>query len=118
MATAAAVAARIALLVAVIGVCAVGGNSDAKRLYDDLMSNYNRLIRPVSNHSEKVTVKLGVRLTQIIEIVSQSLTRRLNGKDNDSSQFVTGPEGPNSQDKPLDGARECFAFSSVPLPCM
>ena len=68
MATAAA-AARGALLVAVIGVAAVGGNSDAKRLYDDLMSNYNRLIRPVKDHGDKVTVKLGVRLTQIIEIV-------------------------------------------------
>ena len=53
------------------GVTAVGGNSDAKRLYDDLMSNYNRLIRPVKDHGEKVTVKLGVRLTQIIEIVSK-----------------------------------------------
>ena len=69
MATAAAAAARGALLVAVIGVAAVGGNSDAKRLYDDLMSNYNRLIRPVKDHGDKVTVKLGVRLTQIIEIV-------------------------------------------------
>ena len=68
MATAAA-AARGALIVAVIGVTAVGGNSDAKRLYDDLMSNYNRLIRPVKDHGDKVTVKLGVRLTQIIEIV-------------------------------------------------
>ena len=61
------------LLVAVLllGVCGrlVGGNSDAKRLYDDLMSNYNRLIRPVKDHGDKVTVKLGVRLTQIIEIV-------------------------------------------------
>ena len=65
------------LLVAVLllGVCGrlVGGNSDAKRLYDDMMSNYNRLIRPVHNHSEKVMVKLGVRLTQIIEIVSWRL---------------------------------------------
>ena len=61
-------AERIALLVAVLCVCSVGGNSDAKRLFDDMMSNYNRLIRPVRNHSEKVMVKLGVRLTQIIEI--------------------------------------------------
>ena len=69
-----------------MGVCDVGGNSDAKRLYDDLMSNYNRLIRPVANHSEKVTVKLGVRLTQIIEIVS-SLSRKLS-LNNDKSPFV------------------------------
>lgn len=45
-------------------------NPDSKRLYDDLMSNYNRLIRPVSNHTEKVTVKLGLRLSQLVELVS------------------------------------------------
>ena len=44
-------------------------NPDAKRLYDDLMSNYNRLIRPVSNHTEQITVKLGVRLSQLVELV-------------------------------------------------
>ena len=70
------------LLVAVLllGVCGrlVGGNSDAKRLYDDMMSNYNRLIRPVHNHSEKVMVKLGVRLTQIIEIVSWRLLANIS----------------------------------------
>ena len=44
-------------------------NPDSKRLYDDLMSNYNRLIRPVSNHTEKVTVKLGLRLSQLVDLV-------------------------------------------------
>ena len=48
----------------------VDGNPDAKRLYDDLLSNYNRLIRPVSNHTEKVTVKLGLRLSQLVDLVS------------------------------------------------
>lgn len=28
------------------------GNPDAKRLYDDLLSNYNKLVRPVSNVTE------------------------------------------------------------------
>ena len=45
-------------------------NPDAKRLYDDLLSNYKRLIRPVSNHTEKVTVKLGLRLSQLVDLVS------------------------------------------------
>ena len=45
-------------------------NPDAKRLYDDLLSNYNRLIRPVVNHTEKVTVKLGLRLSQLVDLVS------------------------------------------------
>lgn len=44
-------------------------NPDAKRLYDDLLSNYNRLIRPVSNNTDTVMVKLGLRLSQLIELV-------------------------------------------------
>ena len=45
-------------------------NPDAKRLYDDLLSNYNRLIRPVENNTEKLTVHLGLRLSQLIGVVS------------------------------------------------
>lgn len=47
----------------------VAANPDAKRLYDDLLSNYNRLIRPVSNNTETVLVKLGLRLSQLIDLV-------------------------------------------------
>ena len=52
------------------GLLGVHANPDAKRLYDDLLSNYNRLIRPVINHTDKVTVKLGVSLSQLVELVS------------------------------------------------
>ena len=45
------------------------GNPDAKRLYDDLLSNYNKLVRPVSNVSEVVTVKLKLKLSQLIAVV-------------------------------------------------
>jgi len=50
----------------------VGGSPDSKRLYDDLLkkSGYNRLIRPVGNTSDTLMVKIGLRLTQIIDIVS------------------------------------------------
>ena len=48
-------------------------NPDAKRLYDDLLSNYNRLIRPVSNNTDTVLVKLGLRLSQLIDLVSLEL---------------------------------------------
>ncbi|CAG7824876.1 unnamed protein product, partial [Allacma fusca] len=44
------------------------GNPDAKRLYDDLLSNYNRLIRPVSNNTDTVLVRLGLRLSQLIDL--------------------------------------------------
>lgn len=50
-------------------------NPDAKRLYDDLLSNYNRLIRPVSNNTDTVLVKLGLRLSQLIELVRVEVQR-------------------------------------------
>lgn len=55
-------------LLAVLSVA--HANPDAKRLYDDLLSNYNRLIRPVSNNTDTVLVKLGLRLSQLIDLVS------------------------------------------------
>ena len=52
----------------------VAANEDAKRLYDDLMENsgYDPLIRPVSNASEVLPVKLGVSLKQIIDVVRKN----------------------------------------------
>lgn len=52
----------------IFGVCYC--NPDAKRLYDDLLSNYNRLIRPVDKNNNTVLVKLGLRLSQLIDLVS------------------------------------------------
>ena len=53
-------------------ILGVLGNPDAKRLYDDLLrrSGYNKLIRPVGNNTDKLTVKLGLRLSQLIDVVS------------------------------------------------
>ena len=48
-------------------------NPHAKRLYDDLLSNYNRLIRPVENNTDHLTVKLGLKLSQLIDVVSTKL---------------------------------------------
>lgn len=59
----------IALVVALL-VKPLDGNPDAKRLYDDLMSSYNRLVRPVSNNSDTLTVKMSLKLSQLIEVVS------------------------------------------------
>jgi len=56
-----------------IGIQRIEANPDAKRLYDDLLSNYNRLIRPVSNNTDTVLVKLGLRLSQLIDLVSDVL---------------------------------------------
>jgi hypothetical protein len=61
----------VALLLSVIG--GTVANPEAKRLYDDLLSNYNRLIRPVGNNSDRLTVKMGLRLSQLIDVVSTEL---------------------------------------------
>jgi len=43
----------------------------AKKLYDDKLkkSTYNRLIRPVCNDSDSLPVRVGLRLTSIIDVV-------------------------------------------------
>lgn len=46
------------------------GNPDAKRLYDDLLSNYNKLVRPVVNVTDALTVKIKLKLSQLIDVVS------------------------------------------------
>ena len=49
------------------------GNPDAKRLFDDLLSSYNKLVRPVINVTDAVTVKFKLKLSQLIDVVSYSL---------------------------------------------
>lgn len=75
-----AMAAAISCLVAPFP--GASANPEAKRLYDDLLSNYNRLIRPVGNNSDRLTVKMGLRLSQLIDVVSRSplnpLSYRMN----------------------------------------
>lgn len=61
-------------------VVLVTGNDDAKRLYYDLLKrSYNKLIRPVSNSSDKLIVKMGIRLSQLIDIVSTRALFRTSG---------------------------------------
>ena len=48
------------------------GNPDAKRLYDDLLSNYNKLVRPVQNTTDPLTVRIKLKLSQLIDVVSHS----------------------------------------------
>lgn len=46
--------------------------SDAQRLYEDLMREYNPLARPVGNFSDALILKMGLQLSQIIDIVSNN----------------------------------------------
>ena len=61
---------RIWLLSALVVHGAVAGNPDAKRLYDDLLSNYNKLVRPVINTSDVLRVCIKLKLSQLIDVVS------------------------------------------------
>ena len=44
------------------------GHLASKRLYEDLLSDYNRLIRPILNNNDTVYVNLSLKLTQLLEI--------------------------------------------------
>ncbi|CAL1263594.1 unnamed protein product [Larinioides sclopetarius] len=44
------------------------GNPDARRLYDDLISRYNKLVRPVMNVTDPLTVHIKLKLSQLIEV--------------------------------------------------
>ena len=48
----------------------IEGNPDAKRLYDEILSGYNKLVRPVKNVTDPVTVKFKLKLSQLIDVVS------------------------------------------------
>ncbi|KAI5723668.1 hypothetical protein M8J76_009404 [Diaphorina citri] len=46
-------------------------NPDAKRLYDDLLSNYNKLVRPVVNTTDVLRVCIKLKLSQLIDVESR-----------------------------------------------
>lgn len=53
-----------------VALVSATNNSNANRLYEDLMMSYNRFVRPVQNDSDTLTVKLGLKLSQLIDVVS------------------------------------------------
>lgn len=54
----------------------VSSSEPARRLFDDLLSRYNRLVRPVSNHSQTLIVKLKLKLSQLLDVVSMSMFKK------------------------------------------
>ncbi|KAF0304275.1 Acetylcholine receptor subunit alpha-like [Amphibalanus amphitrite] len=56
------------LLSALLTSRPAGANSDASRLYDDLLSNYNKLVRPVVNNTDKLQVFIKLKLSQLIDV--------------------------------------------------
>lgn len=45
-------------------------HDSARRLFDDLLTHYNRLVRPVRNHSQTLQVRLNLKLSQLLDVVS------------------------------------------------
>ncbi|OQV25615.1 putative Acetylcholine receptor subunit alpha-like 1 [Hypsibius exemplaris] len=43
-------------------------SSDGRRLFDSLMSGYNKLVRPVRNDTMSLDISLGIKLTQLIDV--------------------------------------------------
>ena len=51
-------------------------NEDAKRLLDDLFSNYNSVVRPVANSADIIKLSIGLKLSQIADIVNKLLIKK------------------------------------------
>lgn len=52
-------------------VLLAAANPDENRLYEDLMMTYNRIVRPVQNNTERLLVRLSLKLSQLIDVVSR-----------------------------------------------
>jgi len=48
-------------------------NEDAKRLLDDLFSSYDPVVRPVKNPEDTIKLSIGLKLSQIADIVRMIL---------------------------------------------
>ncbi len=57
------------LLPLLLQVLVVRANPDARRLFEDLLSGYNKLVRPTENSSRAVQVKFRISLGQIVDVV-------------------------------------------------
>ena len=45
-------------------------DNDAKRLLDHLLNNYDKVARPVLEANERIDLYLGIKLSQIADIVN------------------------------------------------
>lgn len=48
-------------------------SDDAKRLLDDLLANYNNIVRPVIHPDDQIKLYLGIKLSQIADIVRKTI---------------------------------------------
>lgn len=50
--------------------CAAAANKDAARLFEDLLTDYNKLVRPVDNNSDTLIVNFKLKLSQLLDVVN------------------------------------------------
>ena len=62
--------------------------SPANRLVNDLLSTYNRNVRPVANQSDVLNVKIRVDLYNIVEVVSFCKPRVYSAQNEAKEQIV------------------------------
>ena len=63
----------------------MAGNKHAARLFEDLLGDYNKLVRPVDINSETLVVKFKLKLSQLLDVVSFTLILVLFAKDTSCS---------------------------------
>ena len=57
-----------------LGTTITGHEPAEKKLHDFLLSEkYSKLIRPTGNNTVQLTVKLGMRLSQLLDVVRKKL---------------------------------------------
>ena len=78
-------------------------NPDAKRLFDALLSPYNKLVRPVMNVTDAVTVKFKLKLSQLIDVVSAASSFNLKLSPQCNVCLLESPQA-GDDDQPLDRA--------------
>lgn len=50
-------------------VCLIAADEHSRNLYDHLLNDYNKLVRPTQNNDQIVTVSIDLELSSIIDIV-------------------------------------------------
>lgn len=49
--------------------CFAAANNDAARLFEDLLTDYNKLVRPVDNNNDTLVVNFKLKLSQLLDVV-------------------------------------------------
>ncbi|KAF0303163.1 Acetylcholine receptor subunit alpha-like [Amphibalanus amphitrite] len=76
-------------VLALLAVLPATANPDASRLYDDLLSNYNKLVRPVVNTTDVLQVFIKLKLSQLIDVAKIARGERNGQPSFESKRRIT-----------------------------